>query len=405
MVDTEIKLIIEANSLFPPRTGVGRSTERLLIQLNQKLKSTQIHLLFSVFPFGKNWSECPKILNQLDIPMHFHRLPLPLGLLFRFWRFFNWPPVERFIEDVALIHGPAHVLPAAQKAAKVLTVHDTSLCDHPEWYSKRARQFAHQINYGLDYADRVVVPSHAVKERLQSLRPDFQGRIDVVYHQLDDSFTPLEPHEQIAFRKTLFGQDFSYLFWSGEINPRKNVRILFESLVNLRKMGKKDLKLVMAGSLGYRSSEDLKAAEAMGLKIDTWDSEKVDNDVDVLLAGFVSHDILNALYASAEVFVFPSFDEGFGFPMLESMSCGVPVVCSNAGALPEISGNAAITVNVEEGAEAFSLAIKSLLDDRQYDEVMRVAGLERRDSFRTYDMAENILHVYQKALKTESPLV
>ncbi len=405
MVDTEIKLVMEANSLFPPRTGVGRSTERLLIQLIQKLISTKIHLLFSVFPLGKNWSECPLILNQLGIPTHFQRVPLPLGLLFRCWRYFNWPPVERFIEDAALIHGPAHVLPAAHKAAKVMTVHDTSLFDHPEWYSKRARQFTHQINYGLDHTDRVVVPSHAVKERLLSLRPDFQGHIDVVYHQLDDSFTPLEPHEQTVFRQKLFGQDSPYLFWSGEINPRKNVKILFESLIDLRKMGKKDLKLVMAGSLGYRSREELKAAEAMGLKIATWQGGKVDNEADVLLAGFVSHDILNALYASAEVFVFPSLDEGFGYPMLESMSCGVPVVCSNAGALPEISGNAAITADLDKGTEAFSLVIKSLLDDRQYYEEMRVAGFERQDSFRTYDMAEKIIQVYQKALKTESPLV
>jgi len=394
----KLNLLLEGLSLLPPRTGVGRSTEYLVRRLCQHPKVDKVHILLSVFPFGKYWRSSLAAVKKLGLEISIHRVPLPYGTLLRSWARFDQPKIDHWVREITLIHGPAHVLPSRSSIPGVLTVHDTSLLDHPEWYTPEARIFGAAILDGLLKADHVIVPSHAVRQRLTQRYDISPDKVSVVPHQLDFDLCPIAVEEKPTVRQEILGTDFPYIFWNAEINPRKNLPALFSTLVGLRKMGFSSLRLVLAGTLGYRSDKILNQAKEMGLHVCSHQHNSSIVRADVILLGFVTDQRLRHLYHAAEVFLFPSWDEGFGFPVLEAMASGTPVVCSSVGSLPEICENAAILVNPSEGSEAFAEAVRSLLTDRQKYHRYRELGLRRQRIYRSNSMIDRTIQAYERAI-------
>ncbi|MFB3788240.1 MAG: glycosyltransferase family 4 protein [bacterium] len=395
---SKLNILFEGHSLLPPRTGIGRSTAMLLGALAGHPWIGRFHVLLSVFPLGKNWNSSLEAVHEVGVDVHAHRIPLPYGVLLRLWKRMERPRVDRWFQGVDLIHGPANVLPARKLVPAVATIHDLSLLEHPEWYPARARPFQDQIRRTLQNADGVIVPSGAVRQAVLRLRPEIENRVWIVPHGVNPDFHPIPQENKAATRREVLAIDGPYLFWSGEINPRKNLPALFVCLSALKQGGFPQLRLVLAGTVGYQGRLILRQAEELGLRVARWLDDPGFAEADVIVVEYVPDAVLRLIYAAAEVLVYPSWDEGFGFPVLEAMAAGVPVVCSSTGALPETAGEAALLADPREGPGVFVQPARRLLENPEEYHRTRMEGLDRVKPFTPRAMAGKTLQVYEQVM-------
>jgi glycosyltransferase involved in cell wall biosynthesis len=183
--------------------------------------------------------------------------------------------------------------------------------------------------------------------------------------------------------------DAPFILAIGVIEPRKNLNRLMDAFLLLKQRANvpENLKLVLAGGKGWLYDDIL----------DHHARSPVRNDM--LMPGFVSDELLPAIYSAADVLAFPSLYEGFGLPILEAMACGTPVVASRASCLPEVAEGAALLVdptNVDGLASALELALLDVdLRKRLVDE-----GLKRASQYTWRRAAEQLLGVYRMVAST-----
>jgi glycosyltransferase involved in cell wall biosynthesis len=244
----------------------------------------------------------------------------PRGLLGAAW--FDCLRVKRLIRQgqVDVYHGPSHFLPL-QKCVGVkyvVTIHDLTFRIMPEQYDWKHRwYFGWQLARSLKMADAVVAVSQNTKRDLVRFYNLPEERIQVVYHGVAEHFlraagAPGEP---------LIGDKY---FFSVTTHPtRKNVLGAMKAFAMFA--GQSRLKYVVAGVISEPQRQELfAAADRLGIR------DKV------VLFGYADDDQLVNLYRNAEFLIYPSFYEGFGFPVVEAMACGCPVIASNASSLPEL---------------------------------------------------------------------
>lgn len=254
-------------------------------------------------------------------PIGVASLPIARPWLYMLWNRVNWPRVESVTGPVDLIHSTI-AIPAAASRPHVVTVHDVAFVHTPERFTRHG---AAVMRAGLERcrrADLILCPTRATAADLADLgfEPD---TIRVVPWGVDQwSVTDAD----IASARARLGLPDRYVLFVGTIEPRKNLRRLAEAVAQLDE----PMPLVVAGAEGWGDVE-IPACVA--------------GAIDVRFVGFVPHDELAALYAAATVFAYPSLQEGFGMPILESMAAGTPVVTSRGGATEEAADGAAVLVD------------------------------------------------------------
>ncbi len=268
----------------------------------------------------------------------------------------------------------------------VITVHDLI-----RYFDQNGHgDFIHALNardrayLSLDYAairkaPLVIAVSHATKRDLVRHLGIYEERIFVVHEAVDHRvFRPVEGRRL----------ERPYLLFVGSEQPRKNLVAVLRALKRLRRQPRfRDLALVKVGKAGSGDApfrrRTLAAIRELAL------------ERDVIFTGRVSDAELAGYYSGAECFVLPSFYEGFGFPPLEAMACGCPVVVSSAGALPEIAGDAALVVDPHDD-EALAHALRDVLTDGAARSELSRRGLGRAAAFSWERTAEQTLAVYER---------
>ena len=208
-------------------------------------------------------------------------------------------------------------------------------------------------------------------------------KITVVYPGRDEPLARVDP----APVRARYGLAPDYLLHVGTLQPRKNLARLMEAAASLRARWP-ELQLVLAGQPGWQAGPILAQARA--------------HSDSVRLLDYVPDDDLPGLYSGARAFVFPSLYEGFGFPVLEAMACGTPVVCSNTSSLPEVAGEAALLMDPEDTA-ALAGAIGRLLEDTALRENLIARGLEQARKFSWERAAQETLAVLDIAVGAKHP--
>jgi glycosyltransferase involved in cell wall biosynthesis len=255
-----------------------------------------------------------------------------------------------------LFHGLNQRLPRLHLPRTVVTFHDLFVMT-AEYSSVEFRQrFAEQARDAAARADVIVTVSAFTGRQVVSLLGVEASKIRVIHHGTRKLIYPPLEREKIILNV-------------GAIQKRKNIARLVAAFEDVDP----GWKLVLAGSSGYGSDEILARIEQ---------SRARDR---ILVTGYVTPDELAAWYARAQVFAFPSLDEGFGMPLLEAMAAGIPVITSNRSALPEVAGDAAILVD-PEATEALSTALRSLTRNRDLRTEVGRRGLIRARQF-TWDKA------------------
>jgi glycosyltransferase involved in cell wall biosynthesis len=285
-----------------------------------------------------------------------------------------------------LLHSPDFIPPLVGGRRTVITVHDLTFLLHPEFLTATSRRYYNgQIERAVKQAHAIAADSQATKDdlgRLLNVPPD---KVTVIHLGLDADYHPLAVDE---FSPTLTRLNLApgYLLCVGTFEPRKNVPGLLRAYAQLRQRFPAAPSLVLVGNKGWLFGD----AVALMLEL------KIESQVRVL-ENLPAPD-LPAVYNGAGALALVSHYEGFGFPVLEAMGCGVPCVIADRASLPEIAGDAALQVNPDD-TEAISAALYRALSDSALRESLRVKGLERVQHFTWEKTARETLALYARVLQ------
>lgn len=317
--------------------------------------------------------EAPQAAFRPAIPVV--QLPLPRLALYEAWHRLRWPAVERATGPVDVVHATGVAVPAT-RAPLVVTVHDLAFRHRPEHFTRHGvRFFERALELTRRHAALVLCPSEATRADCAAagLADD---RLRVVPWGVDPPAAVGE--EEVAGVLRRHGLDGPYVLWVGTIEPRKNLPALLTAFRRVVEACP-GVRLVLAGPVGWH--EDL-AEHRAGL------------EQSVVMTGFVAGRELDALYAGASAFCYPSLMEGFGMPVLEAMAHSCPVVTSRGTATEEVGGEAAILVDPVD-VEAIADALVRILSDEAFSAERRAASRARAQQFPWSRTAAATVAAYQ----------
>ncbi len=361
---------IEITPLNSAPTGVGYYVRHLLTALLQLPASPEYHGLASGL-------SAPDLSN---LPIPYRRLPVPTRMLYKCWEALEWPRVDSLLGGVDVYHAVNYVLPPVVAARRVLSIHDLCFLRHPEWASpKIAGLFRKNIQKHAYAADAVIACSEATKQDIVTLLNVPDERVQVIYDAADAIFHPIGRGLAKTHVADALKIDAPYLLFVGTREPRKNLPGLLKAFA----LAKLPHRLIIAGGMGWNSEGLQERAIELGI---------ADN---VIFTGYLhERSLFPALYNAADAFVFPSWYEGFGMPVLEAMACGCPVIASDATSLPEVGGNAACYVAPDD-VEALAHAMRQVASDTTLREEMREKGLRQAQRFSWRRCAEETVACYR----------
>jgi glycosyltransferase involved in cell wall biosynthesis len=367
-----MRIAIDARLWGEPRSGIGRYTRAL------------VEALLVAAP-GDEWvlytDRLPVPQTVLPAGPAVRCLPWPQRLLWTLWAL----PRDLRARPVDVFHGvTGFELPPRGRIGLVTTVHDLIPLRFPHLVPWRHRLAVRALLGGaVRRAAAVIAVSETTRTELLARYRLSPGRVRVIPEAAGPAFVPPPAGVRAAVRAR-YALPGRYVLFVGLLEPKKNLRALLAAVARLRATGQLgDTTLVVAGATGWGSEPPADAARRLGL------------DGTVRFLGPVAEADLPGLYAEAEVFVFPSLWEGFGLPVLEAMATGTPVLASRRGALPEVTGEAALLVEPEAGPLADALA--TLLGDGALRARLREAGLARAAAFSWARTAAETLAVYRAA--------
>ena len=293
---------------------------------------------------------------------------------------------------VDMLHSLAYVLPAAWFGPSVVTVLDLSFILFPERFRPMNRFYLHTFTrLSARRADRVIAISENTRRDAVRLLGLDEHKVQVVHCGVDTSFRPLDAEIIEEYRRKQ-GLPEQFILFVGTLEPRKNVVGVIEAYHYLmRQWNLADGKLpdlVIAGARGWYYEEVYRKVQQLEL------------DSHVHFIGYAPAEDLPLLYNAAEVFVYPSFYEGFGLPVLEAMACGTAVVTSNTSSLPEVIGDAGLALDPHD-SERIGKAIQQVLTERDLREHFRTTARRRAAGFTWQRTAQETVAVYRQVMSQE----
>jgi len=298
--------------------------------------------------------------------------------------FYEEHALPRHLGGFDLLHAPAYVAPRRLPIPLVLTLYDLIALRHPE-LARRANVAHYRLRLpgSARAAARILVPTECVARHAVDHLDVPRDRIAVVPLGVDDDLRPPDEAATAQARRR-YGLDEPFVLFVGNIEPKKNLPTLLRAVAALRRQGLPH-GLVLAGKRGWKCRDVYRLPCELGI-------ERA-----VRFLGYVPEAHLPGLYGAADLFAFPSLVEGFGLPPLEAMACGTPVVTSDAEALLETTGEAALHAPARD-AEALADAMGRALTDAALRERLRAAGLARAAEFSWPRTAEATRAAYREAL-------
>lgn len=292
-------------------------------------------------------------------------------------------PILAQRQQIDLWHGLAYALPLASPCPGVVTVHDLSFLRHPQAFNRSNRLYLSRIvALSCRRARRVIAVSEATAAEVHELLGVSRSKIDVVYNGVNDEFRQLPPSAVDAFREQA-GWPERFILSVGTLEPRKNYPVLIRAYARYRQISPQPLPLVIGGGKGWRYEDIFALVHEL----------EIDHVVHFL--GYVPAAQLPWLYNAATLFVYPSLYEGFGLPVAEAMACGTPAITSTASSLPEVAGEAALTVAPGE-IDELAYVMHDVLSSEERMHAMQQAGLAQAQRFQWQTTAAQTAAVYAR---------
>jgi glycosyltransferase involved in cell wall biosynthesis len=281
-----------------------------------------------------------------------------------------------------LLWSPSNSGPLAIEK-QVVSIMDVSPLDHPEWSS---REFSYWYQFLIPRlikrVRRIITISEFSRERILHYCPEAASKIHVTLLAADKRFQPVSELAVDIVNRQLNLPSPHYIVSLGSLEPRKNLQTLLKVWTQIQSKLPDEVWLVLAGAKGKSLVFGNQSYENLPPRVH--------------LTGYVPDDALPALYSGALASVYLSSYEGFGFPPLEAMSCGTPVLVSNATSLPEVVGDAGLMVDAYD-VDAIGESIMRLVENSALREDLRLRGLARSKEFSWERTAHQTLQVLAEA--------
>lgn len=358
-----MRIAIDASRTTVARvTGTEYYSRELIRALIQRNTRHELHLYFRDTPPDDLFPSSPHV--------HQHVIPFP-----RLWTHvrFAWE-ITRTRPDVVFV--PAHTLPFMFSGRAVVTVHDLGFRYFPEAHPLRDRLYLNLTTaYSARRAACVLADSKATADDLTQIFGINAAKLHVVYPGVDAL-----PVGDIAAVRAKYGLPERYFLFLGTLQPRKNIAVIVQAYQRWRAANPADsAELVLAGGKGW-----------------LYDERWVAGVPGIHLPGYVDAADKGALYAGALALVFPSLYEGFGFPVLEAMHCGTPVITSSTSSPPELAGDAALLADPLD-VDAITQHMTNLARDDSLRQQLRSRGYEQVRQFTWARAAEQTLQALEVA--------
>lgn len=373
-----MKIGFDAKRAFNNHRGLGTYSRETLRILTTLVPENEYHLFTPCvemsFPYA----------SQKNVFVH-EPAAFFLGKVFQdYWRTYRiaWK-AESLSLDV--YHGLSHELPVGIEKTKthtVVTMHDLLFIKHPELFPKFDREmYRKKYLRSCKVADRIIAVSKQTKRDLLELTNTPEGKVEVVYQGCRPEFKRLVSETQKKSLKEKYRLPEDFLLNVGAIEPRKNQMLILKAL----KAGKIDMPLVIAG----RKTDYMKELQQFIAK------NGLQSQV-MLLPDFPENE-LPALYQCATLFVFPSTYEGFGIPVVEALTSGIPVIAATGSCLEESGGPDSVYVSPND-EEELAARINELLANEQRRRSMMAKGLAYAQRFSDQAIADHLIRNYKSLL-------
>lgn len=374
-----MSIAINVEPAFRNPTGVGRYSRSLIEELARQDVTTP-YLLFHHTGRASVW--------DVGLPANFQLQRIAVSrkwLGLRMLLVGQLPGLRLSCGAARLYHdlGPAMYPGLAPKC--IVTLYDASTAHVPESYQWHARWLFRRSIEGLRRADCVVTISEFSRRSISEALRIPEERIVVISAAVDACFWQRPGPAAIAETLEKHGVRSSYVLWTGVMNRRKNLGVLLRAYRASCDILKGAVLLVLCGLPGVGHEEVEAEIARLGL------------GQQVIQLRYLPDEELVALVAGAQVYVLPSLEEGFGLTAVEAMACGTPVVCSSAGALPEVTGDAALHVSPHD-VDGFAGAMVSVIEDSGLAEQLRKKGWQQAGRYRSSEAVRKLRSLYAQFL-------
>ena len=371
-----MRILVDYRPALRERTGVGEFVHELCKALAQQVDTDQVAL------FTSSWKDRPDPALRSQMPsIRIVDVKVPVRALVWSWNRMEWPPVEWFAGRCDVVHSQSPLLIPVRRAAQVVTVHDLDFLRHPGQMSAEIRR---------DYP--ALARSHAARAHAVIVSSRYAAGEVTRELEIDESRVHVCPPGRPGWADTVLQRRHEarrrpngpgHILFMGTLSLRKNVGTLLEAYARLRSTTTHVPTLVLAGHRTPASARWEARCEQPPLK------------GHVIITGYVDSTQKIDLYTNAAMLVLPSYEEGFGLPVLEAMACGVPVVISSRGSLPEVAGPAATPIDPDD-VDGFVAQMRALLED-PHEAVMR--GVQQASGYNWSACAVAARRAYQSAIE------
>jgi len=379
---------IEGSVFFGNSTGVGQYSKRLSGTAASYNKNVQFEVVRHWIPFRNFQTPTP------DFPALKYRLVkwFPPMVYFQvFKRLGTFVPYD-FIalkKNDAFIFYNFIAFPLRKSTVSIPAIHDLSFIQFPDLFSPKNLTYYNKfVPKSIERASHIITVSENSKKEIAEYYKVPADKITVVTPSIDHAVYNPRPSQQIAMVKSKYNIDKPYFLSVCTLEPRKNLIGVLNAFSQLPEDIKKKYALVLAGGKGWLDGELLEKYENLSRKYT------------IIRTGYVLDEDLPALYSGAYLFLYPSFYEGFGMPILEAMACGVPVICSDNSSIPEVAEGASIMLKAED-TDGLTESIIKLLNDKKLYKHIKHNGLERAKEFSWEKSSQVLVELVRRLVITD----
>ncbi len=363
-----------------PRTGIGQYQYNLLQTLFRIDQKNSYHLYAFNLRDNARYSDLNFQTPHNNVSMKAHNIPQ--RLITAWWLAVRYPYLEKITEECDL-YQISEICQQPTKKKTVAFIHDLTTIHFPKYHLAKNKLLYHfRFKNIKRYADAVLTNSEHTKEDIVTRLGIPAHKVHVTYFGTHERFKPIKDKAALMKTQAKYNIQDPYICYIGTIEPRKNIKNLLKAFKKLKDTKHIPHKLLLIGKDGWFFEEIYKAIGTLGL------------ENDVIRTGFIPDEDIPSLLNGCDCFVYPSFYEGFGLPVLEALACGAPTVTSRVSSLPEVGGDA---VKYIEPNDPSDIAEKILQFIGSKDERILYAtrGIKRSKQFSWEKCAQQTLDVYK----------
>jgi glycosyltransferase involved in cell wall biosynthesis len=378
-----MNIMIDTSSLLiNPTSGLSEVIRNLISEIPFVENENQFTLFYNYF-------RSINTLSDLQFPgTQNYVLRAPRRLVNWSWNV-GWPSIDNFLPETHIYHSLHVQIPPSVKVKRILTVHDCRFLALHELYPPRVvNNYQRLMNISLQRVDMVATVSNYTKQELLTHFSIPEDKVKVIYNGFRPYVSEAPYWEENMERfMELNNLPPNYLLFAGVLDPRKNLDRLIEALYACGGKTHDFPDLVIAGvsPKQWADSDQAKRAGSLGIL----------NHIHTV--GVVSKDILWGIMQKAVALCYPSIYEGFGFPPLEAMSLGVPVLAAQSSAIPETSGDAACLVD-PMSVDDIARGIQRIIFDSEYRQKLIDRGYAQIKKFSWQQAAREYIQLYKEVL-------